>query len=114
MTAKRPGLAAVAAAACLIAGLGAAPARADAIDGHWCAGDGRYLNIRGPVLTTGGGTRVEGDYTRHGFRHVIPAGEPDGGAIAVLTLVEDRLVHRVVGAAGGPPEIWRRCAPATS
>lgn len=110
----RRGFATAVAAAWVFAAIAAAPARADAIDGHWCAEDGRYLNIRGPVLTTAGGRRVDGDYTRHGFRHVVPDGEPGAGADAVLTLVSDRVVHRVVGAAGGAPEIWRRCAPATS
>jgi hypothetical protein len=102
-----------AAAAAAAAVLAAVPARADAIDGHWCAGDGRYLDIRGPALTTPGGRRVEGNYTRHGFAYVVPDGEPGSGASVVLTLVDDRTVHRVAGAGGGT-EIWRRCAPATS
>ncbi len=89
-------------------------ARADAIDGHWCADDGRHLDIRGPVLATPGGRSVGGSYTRHGFSYVVPDDEPGGGTTAVLTLVSDRMVHRVAGAAGGGPEIWRRCAPATS
>lgn len=94
--------------------LAAASARADAIDGHWCAEDGRHLDIRGPVLVTPGGRRIDGSYTRHGFSYVVPDGEPGGGATSVLTLVSDRTVHRVVGTGGGGPEIWRRCAPATS
>lgn len=101
-------------AAAAAATLAASPARADSIDGHWCADDGRYLNIRGPVLVTPGGRQIDGAYTRHGFSYVVPDSEPGGGATSVLTLVSDRMVHRTVGAAGGAPEIWRRCAPATS
>jgi hypothetical protein len=88
--------------------------RADAIDGHRCAGDGRHFGIRGPVLATPGGRSVGGSDTRHGFSHVVPDGEPGGGKTSVLTPGGDRTVHRVVGAAGGGPEIWGRCAPATS
>jgi len=38
-----------------------APARADAIDGEWCAGDGRHFSIRGPAITTPGGNAIQGD-----------------------------------------------------
>jgi hypothetical protein len=109
----KPVFAAILAAAAA-ATLAAPPARADSIDGHWCATDGRYLNIRGKLLVTPGGRQIDGDYTRHGFSYVVPDSEPGGGAVSVLTLVNDRTVHRVVGPGGGDPEIWRRCAPATS
>ncbi len=106
----RPGSAAAGLA--LFASLAACGARADAIDGHWCSARGLMLSIDGPRMVTPGGARIEGDYSRHGFVHVVPAAEPGGGQKAVLTLAGDRLLQRRVGE--GEPEPWRRCAPATS
>lgn len=97
----------------LAAGLAlAAPAaRADSIDGNWCSADGRYLTIQGPQITTPGGVRMEGSYTRHGFSYVVPAAEPGGGQTAVLTLVHEQLVRYVLAAATSE---WKRCSPPTS
>lgn len=108
MDGSRSAPAAFALLACLAAGV----ARADAIDGHWCAAEGAMLSIDGPRMVTPGGARIEGEYTRHGFAHVVPGGEPGGGQKAVLTLAGDRLMYRRVGE--GQAEPWRRCAPATS
>ena len=41
----------------LAVALGSWPARADKIDGEWCAADGRRLAIAGPAITTPGGAR---------------------------------------------------------
>jgi hypothetical protein len=91
-------------AALLVGGTGAA--RADKIDGNWCAGDGRVMSIEGPRIVTPGGTPATGDYSRHAFAYTVPA--PDTGAgtpIRLVLLNEDTV--RVV--AGPPPEIWHRC-----
>jgi len=49
----------VVSALALAAGLlTAVPARADAIDGNWCAGDGRSMTISGPAIVTPGGKKA--------------------------------------------------------
>ena len=85
------------------------PAQADAIDGHWCAEDGRHLSIDGPAITTPGGNRMRGDYRRHHFSYVIPASEPNAGAATAMTLVSDDVVHLKVLIDAAKMEVWRRC-----
>jgi hypothetical protein len=81
-------------------------ARADAIDGNWCAPDGRVLTIDGPRLVTPGGARIAGDYDRHGFAYAIPAGEPGAGGRVVMVLLDEDTVRIVEGL---QPAIWHRC-----
>ncbi len=57
---------------CLV--LNSDDAQADQIDGHWCYKDGRSLSIRGPQIITPGGSKMRGDYDRHGFAYVVPKG----------------------------------------
>ena len=57
-------------------GLWSTLARADVIDGDWCNAEGKQMTIRGPEIVTPGGKQTRGDYTRHSFSYVIPAGEP--------------------------------------
>jgi hypothetical protein len=82
------------------------PARADAIDGNWCASDGRTLTIEGPRLITPGGAAISGDYDRHGFAYVVPAGEPGAGSRVVMLLLNEDTVRMVQGL---EPPIWHRC-----
>lgn len=95
-----------------LAGLGTATARADAIDGEWCR-EGRHFAISGPDILTYGGTRMKGDYDRHGFRYTVPANEPEAGAEIAMVLRGEELVYvfkKPKGAtAAGEPEPWRRC-----
>jgi hypothetical protein len=88
-------------------------ARADAIDGNWCGPDDRSLTIAGPQITTPGGTKMRGDYDRHGFSYVVPAREPNAGATVVMALRDEHTVHlrlRTQGAAeDGPVQVWKRC-----
>ena len=89
--------------------LSAGPARADAIDGHWCAEDGRHLSIDGPAITTPGGERMRGDYRRHFFSYVIPAAEANAGAVTAMRLISEDVVHLKVQIDAAKMEIWRRC-----
>ena len=87
------------------------PARADAIDGDWCASDGRHLFIQGPAITTPGGNAIQGNYRRHSFSYVVPEGEPNSGQpIAMLLLNEETVAVE----AGDKTEVWVRCKPAIS
>ena len=88
-------------------------AQADAIDGRWCHQDGRRLAIRGPEITTPGGSRISGDYGRHNFTYVVPASEPSAGQTVYMRLLGEYLMHSRLGAPAGegPPEVWNRCPP---
>ena len=93
----------MAAVACLA---GPARVRADAIDGNWCATDGRTFSIDGPKIITPDSTAAIGDYTRHGFAYVIPAGEAGAGTPVAMVLLDEQTLHLT---AGTVPEIWHRC-----
>ena len=95
-------------AACLAAtGL----ARADSIDGRWCAEDGRRMDINGSGIVTPGGTSMTGDYDRHGFSYVVPPGEKEAGTPVRMRLRGETTIHLFKGAGSGEPEIWKRCTP---
>lgn len=89
----------------------ARPAAADAIDGHWCTEGGMRLSIAGPSIVTPGGARMQGDYDRHGFAYVAPAGEPGGGGRVTMRLMGEHAMR--VDGPGLEPN-WRRCGPPTS
>tara|TARA_R110000787_G_scaffold21008_1_gene62396 strand:+ start:1285 stop:1632 length:348 start_codon:yes stop_codon:yes gene_type:complete len=101
------------AAAALLLTVGGGIARADAIDGNWCSGAKR-LEIAGSVIVTPGGNRIEGDYGRHDFSYVVPAGEPGAGATVDMDLMSDDEVRiwptgRTPDPAAGGAQTWRRC-----
>lgn len=96
-----------------LAALAGAPAVADVIDGDWCHDDGRRMSIRGPAIVTPGGTRLEGDYTRHSFHYVAPAGEPDGGQPVDMLLRSETRVDVRTGREAAP-QTWHRCTATTS
>ena len=91
---------------------------ADAIDGDWCfAADGRRLTIEGSDLTTPGGKRMTGDYDRHAFAYVAPAGEKSAGSKVFMVLIDDDTMILKIGAqpmSTGEGETWRRCAAQVS
>jgi hypothetical protein len=91
----------------------ASPALADAIDGDWCRADGKRMSIHGPEIVTPGGNKINGDYDRHFFSYVVPAGEADAGAKVSITLLSEYLAHARVGADPTVHE-WRRCQPGVS
>ena len=92
----------------------AVPCFADAIDGDWCRADGKRMSIRGPEITTPGGNQTRGDYTRHSFAYVIPAGEAGAGEPVQIILRGEYLAHARQGAESSPWQEWRRCSATTS
>ena len=86
---------------------------ADAIDGDWCRVDGKRMTIHGPAIVTPGGQRASGDYTRHAFSYVIPAGESGAGDKVAIQLLGEYLAHAQQGSDPAIQE-WRRCQPGVS
>ena len=89
------------------------PARADAIDGDWCSGDGRMMSIDGPSIRTPSGAQITGEYARHAFRYVGPIGDPEEAHdVRMQLLSEDDLrVDRIIDGTEQPQEDWHRCKP---
>lgn len=95
--------------------LAASAARADAIDGDWCAVESaQRMSIQGPSITTPGGNRIQGNYTRHAFDYVVPAGEAGSGESINIVLRGEYLAFSRQGAADAPVKEWRRCQPGIS
>jgi len=96
----------------MVSALAATPAFADAIDGDWCNGAASF-HIQGPAIRTPAGKDMTGDYGRHSFHYLAPAGEKDAGAEILMRLMNEEtvfLVRRVNGA-DSPVETWMRCKP---
>ncbi|MDA8253439.1 MAG: hypothetical protein M0Z28_30290 [Rhodospirillales bacterium] len=92
---------------------GTAAARADVIDGAWCREPARRLTIDGPVIVTPAGNATRGNYSRHYFSYVVPAGEPGAGATVELRLLNEETMQ-LRTAPDAPIETWHRCSPAVS
>jgi hypothetical protein len=95
-----------------------AAARADVIDGDWCA-TGRHLSIKGPEIVTPAGSRLQGNYTRHSFIYVVPPAEPEAGHTVAMLLINENTMNLRSGAdaasaAQAPVQVWLRCAPPVS
>jgi len=86
-------------------------ALADAIDGDWCQADGKRMKIRGPEIVTPGGNQTRGDYTRHSFSYVVPAGEAGAGESVLIILLSEYLAHARQGSESAPVQVWNRCPP---
>ena len=94
---------------------GAAPARADAIDGAWCRENSQRLMINGPAITTAAGSKAQGEYSRHAFSYVAPAGDPAAGGTIQMRLVNEDTMRLWTGAqASASAETWVRCGPPVS
>ncbi len=98
----------------LVTVLPASEARADAIDGHWCYVDGKRMSIDGPTIVTPHGTKMQGNYDRHGFNYIIPRSEPLPGSYVHMNLIDDDTLYVKVSpdksrVAGVPTQVWRRC-----
>lgn len=87
---------------------------ADAIDGDWCSTDGQHMSISGDDITTPGGSKMKGNYTRHAFDYVVPAGEAGAGETVNILLRGEYLAVSRQGPADAPAKEWRRCANRTS
>jgi hypothetical protein len=83
-------------------------AQADAIDGDWCS-EGMRMSIRGEKITTPGGKQIQGNYSRHAFDYVVPAGENGSGDVVNIILRGEYLAVSRQGPADGPWREWRRC-----
>ena len=83
----------------------------DRIDGNRCDTDRRHMSIEGPAIVTPGGASMTGDYDRHGFRYVVPAGEADVGAQVDMIQHDDDTIEVTTSPPSGPgrTEIWKRC-----
>jgi hypothetical protein len=88
--------------------IGSSPAWADKIDGEWCARDGKRLSIAGSEITTPGGARITGHYSRHHFSYVVPKPEPDAGETVEMSLRSEEEVW-IVPRPNAPLEVWHRC-----
>ena len=75
---------------------------ADVIDGDWCRADGKRMKIRGPEIVTPGGNQTRGDYTRHSFSYVVPAGEAGAGENVSIILLSEYLAHARQGSDTAP------------
>ncbi|MCW3473433.1 hypothetical protein [Limobrevibacterium gyesilva] len=93
--------------------LAAHSARADAIDGAWCHAPAQRMMINGPSIVTPAGTKTQGDYTRHAFSYVVPAGDPGAGTTIQMRLLSEEAVQVRAGESA-PVETWLRCGPAVS
>jgi hypothetical protein len=82
---------------------------ADAIDGDWCSTDGMRMSIRGEKITTPGGRQIEGNYSRHAFDYVIPAGENGSGDVVNIVLRGEYLALSRQGPVDAPLREWHRC-----
>lgn len=87
------------------------PALADRLDGGWCGGDGKQLQISGPQITTPSGIVMQGDYQRHSFRYTAPAGDADAGQQIFMQQLNDEQMnlYRLADGKQGEPELWQRC-----
>lgn len=68
---------------------GTVPAIADSIDGDWCGEKGARLAIKGPSIVTPGGATVTGQYRRHEFAYVVPAGEAGASSTIYMQLLDE-------------------------
>jgi hypothetical protein len=82
---------------------------ADAIDGDWCSTDGMRMSIRAEKITTPGGKQIEGNYSRHAFDYVIPAGENGSGDVVNIVLRGEYLALSRQGSVDAPLREWHRC-----
>ena len=89
-------------------------ASADAIDGDWCRADGKRMSIRGPDIITSAGGHTRGDYSRHAFSYLVPAGEIGAGEQVSIILLSEYLAHARQGNENAPVQVWNRCQPGVS
>jgi hypothetical protein len=72
---------------------------------------GKRMKIRGPEIVTPGGNQTCGNYTRHSFWYVVPAGEAGAGENISIILLSEYLAHARQGSDTAPIQVWNRCPP---
>ena len=82
---------------------------ADAIDGDWCSADRMRMSIRGEKITIPSVKQIQGNYSRHAFDYVVPAGENGSGEIVSIILRGEYLALSRQGPVEGPLKEWHRC-----
>src|SRR6266436_4686630 len=87
---------------------------ADAIDGDWCSTDGMRMSIRGEKITIPSGKQIEGNYSRHAFDYVVPAGENGSGDVVSIILRSEYLALSRQGPVEAPLREWHRCKESIS
>jgi hypothetical protein len=87
---------------------------ADAIDGDWCSTDGLRMSIRGEKITIPSGKQIEGNYSRHAFDYVVPAGENGSGDVVRIILRSEYLALSRQGPVEAPLREWHRCKESIS
>lgn len=83
--------------------------RADRIDGDWCDGEGRRIEIEGSTIKTPGGVTLKGDYGRHSFAYDAPAGETPAGRVEFTQSHDDLMHERSASADPARLRPWKRC-----
>ena len=87
---------------------------ADAIDGDWCSTDGMRMSIQGEKITIPSGKQIKGNYSRHAFDYVVPAGENGSGDVVSIILRSEYLALSRQGAVEAPLREWHRCKESIS
>jgi len=82
---------------------------ADSTDGNWCYKDGRHLSIDRPTIKTPGGAKMTGEYDRHAFRYIAPAGERHAGVAIFMVVLSDEIMNLQVGD-DAMVQVWTRCS----
>ena len=83
------------------------PAHADALDGDWCNQQDGKLTIDGSTIFTPGGAKTTGEYGRHRFEYLAPAGDWNSGKRIVIQQLSDQVMELSVG--DGLPHRWKPC-----
>src|SRR5205814_9726257 len=82
---------------------------ADYIYGDCCGTDGMRMSIRGEKITMPSGKQIEGNYSRHAFDYVVPAGENGSGDVVSIILRSEYLALSRQGPLEAPLREWHRC-----
>lgn len=77
------------------------------IDGNWCDGKGKHVNIDGSTIRTPGGNFTTGSRERNSMEYVVPEGEEHAGKTLKLQQYTDDYVELVLP--DGTIERWRPC-----
>ena len=62
-------------------------------------------------MTTPSGVVLQGDYRRHHFVYIAPAGDPDAGLQIFLQQINEKKMnfYRIKDGKFSPAELWQRC-----